>query len=361
MNVTRPETLVQRTVQVLREQLAEGRFGEVLPGEPRLAARLLVSRGTLRKTLEILAAEGAISGSLPGKPRRVIALPGVTPQQRTHSVGVLIPRPLDALSTATQHFLRDLAAATASEGIVFAYYDSSATRLKHPARRLRALLAENHADLWLLYEATIPVVRFFRTSGTQAIVSGGPAVDEGVSFCGFDGLAALRHAIGVFTRAGHTRIVHATRYHRPLREQTFREEFEKRNLPFRKSSLMPCWNNDFDQLRRLLHSRLTGPARPTAWILNGLDALVVLFSTLLELGLTVPKDLSILTFGSDPMFDCFRPVIGHYTTPHRALALAMARTIRARLHSPNSAPIVKLLQTEYIRGESVGPGPNQHS
>lgn len=358
VSVPRPESLVQRTLEVLREQIAEGRYGNTLPGEPKLASRLLVSRGTLRKALDALADGGWISAGTAGKPRRVLAAVRDPASQGTRSVGVLIPRSLDAMPAATQHFLRDLAAVASSDGIVFACHHSAANRLKRPGRRLMALLAEHPADLWLLYEASTPVVRFFRAAGTPAIVCGGPAaVDEGLSCCSFDGLAALRHAIGVFSRAGHTRIVAATRYRRPLREQTFREEFERRGLAFDPGAHMPLWNNDLDQLHDLLCSRLTAPDRPTAWIVNGLEGLVVVFSTLMELGLRVPDDLSLLTIGSDPMLGCFRPAISHYSTPHRTLALAMARMIRTHLQSPPPAPVHKLLQTEFVRGGSVGRAP----
>ena len=57
-------------------------------------------------------------------------------------------------------------------------------------------------------------------------------------------------------------------------------------------------------------------------MINGLNAMIVLFSTLLELGLTVPGDLSVVVSGSDPMFEHFRPRLSHYLTSHRPLALA---------------------------------------
>lgn len=354
--VPRPESLVQRTTQVLREQIKRGSYGETLPGEPRLARELMVSRGTLRKALDVLTAEGRISASLRGRRRRLSPALREGGAETAHTVGVLIPKPLDATDALTLAFLRDLAAITGPEGITLAFHHSVATRKKHPARLLQTLIAEQPADLWLLHEASIPVARFFRASGTPAIVCGGAGVDEGLSICAFDGAAALRHAIGVFTRAGHTNIVAVSRYRRPRRERIFREEFEKRGLHFDPRLQMPLWN-DPDQLHDLLCSRLRGPGRPTGWIVNGMEGLMVFFSTLLELGLRIPGDVSLLTFGSDPMLSCFRPAVGHYSTPHRTLAMAMARMIRSHLESQPSAPVSKLLQTDYVPGGSVGPAP----
>ena len=75
--------------------------------------------------------------------------------------------------------------------------------------------------------------------------------------------------------------------------------------------------------------------------------------------MTVPDDLGVLTFGSDPMLRCFAPAIGYYETPHRPLARAMADMVRSHLQSPNRAPTVKLLLSEYVRGGSVGPAPRE--
>jgi LacI family transcriptional regulator len=198
------------------------------------------------------------------------------------------------------------------------------------------------------------VARFFRAAEIPAIICGGAGASEGLPICAYDGTAALRHAIGVFSRAGHTKIVAASRYHRPLRERVFREEFGKRGLPFDLRQHMPLWS-DPEQLHNLLCTRLREPDPPTAWIINGMEGLIVFFSTMLELGLRIPDDVSLLTFGSDPMLGCFRPAVSHYATPHRTLAVAVARMIRSQFESQSSAPVSKLIQTVYVPGGSVGP------
>jgi len=356
-SVPRPESLVQRTVEVLREQLERGHFGETLPGEPRLASELMVSRGTLRKALEWLEAEGRISSGHPGARRRVMARGGGSVTKSVRTVGVLIPQPFDTLSSPTQNFLHDLSVLVAADGIRLSYHDTVAAQRAKPGRLLKAILADHPADLWLIYEATKPMVAFFKAADIPVIACGGPGADESVSHCAFDGVAAQRHAIGVFARAGHTRIVTATRYPRPLREEVTREEFTKRGLAFDPAVHMPLWNNDRDQLRRLLRRRLSAADRPTAWLINGLEGLLVFFSTLMELGLRIPDDVSLLTIGTEPILDCFRPAIGHYATRHGTLVRKLAGMIRTHLESPPSKPLIQLLQTEYVRGGSVGPAP----
>jgi DNA-binding LacI/PurR family transcriptional regulator len=356
-SVPRPESMVDRTAEVLRQRIAEGRYGDIMPGEPRLAAELMIARGTLRKALDTLTREGWVSASATGTPRRVTLTSRDSKAKRTRSVGVLSPQHIDALSAPTQQFFRDLSSLVAADGIKLSYHASAAFHRAKPGHLLKAVLSGHPADLWLIYEASKPMVEFFNAAGIPVIACGGPGADESVSHCAFDGVAAQRHAIGVFARAGHTGIVTATRYRRPLRESVTREEFAKRGLVFDPVVHMPLWNNDPDQLRKLLHRRLSAANRPTAWMINGLEGLLVFFSTLLELRLRIPDDVSVLTIGSEPILNCFRPTISHYATPHRVLARAMARMIRNHLESPPSAPVIQLLQTEYVRGGSVGPAP----
>lgn len=74
---------------VLREQLAEGRFADGLPGEVALAGQFGVARITVRKALEQLAAEGLIErargrGTVPLAPARPAA-----GSERMHLTGLL--------------------------------------------------------------------------------------------------------------------------------------------------------------------------------------------------------------------------------------------------------------------------------
>lgn len=66
MNRALPLPKYHQIYLVLREQLAQGRFDRVLPGELALAARFGVARVTVRRALEQLAAEGLVERA-PGR------------------------------------------------------------------------------------------------------------------------------------------------------------------------------------------------------------------------------------------------------------------------------------------------------
>lgn len=356
MNISRPETLVQQTVRAIRGAVRKGEIGPVLPGEPRLAEWIGVSRRTLRGALDILAREGVLSPAARGRRREVLATTPARPEDaRGGTVGFFLPEPFDSLGSGVRNFLRDLRKLLEGDGATHFCHHLESRELTPPPRKLEALFAEQQADIWFLLQPSIETAGFLRRSGRAAVVCGGPASDAGFSYCAYDGSATLRHAVGVLARAGHTRIMAPFCFPNPLGAETIREEFAKRGMGFRQSLHAPFWNNDPEILRELLRTRLAAADRPTALVLTGMTAFIVLYSTLLERGLSIPRDISVVSADSDPMLAYFRPRLTHYPTPHHPLALVAARMIRARLLTPGAPPETKLLLTEYARGESVAP------
>ena len=198
---------------------------------------------------------------------------------------------------------------------------------------------------------------FFMKSGVPAVVCGGPVSDPAIPYVAFDGVATLRHAIGVLSRAGHTKISAPLHYLRPGRIEAFREEMASRNLPFDPDYNSPSWDGNHQQLIDILRNLLGSPDRPTAIIINGMNAVITLFSVLLELGLKIPKDISIIISGSDPLFSHFHPQLSYYSTSHKALASITAKMIREHLRNPGTPPKKELLLMEYFQGKSIGPAP----
>jgi GntR family transcriptional regulator len=88
VNRALPLPKYHRIYLLLREQLADGSLGEVLPGEVALAARFGVARITVRKALEQLAAEGWLQRT-PGRGTVVRRPPG--------AARGAAPRPLSGL------------------------------------------------------------------------------------------------------------------------------------------------------------------------------------------------------------------------------------------------------------------------
>lgn len=94
MNAVLPVPKYHQVYLVLREQLAEGRFGSGLPGEFELMRQFGVARVTIRRALEQLAAEGLISRE---RGRGTRALAPHEPQRRHDAHGAAGTTPLGGL------------------------------------------------------------------------------------------------------------------------------------------------------------------------------------------------------------------------------------------------------------------------
>ena len=103
-----------RVYLVLREQLADGRFANGLPGELALVKQFGVARITVRRALGQLAAEGLISREAGRGTRPVDARPKKASQQRAHLTGLLENLVTMGLTTSVKVLeVRGIAASTA--------------------------------------------------------------------------------------------------------------------------------------------------------------------------------------------------------------------------------------------------------
>ncbi|GAA5497394.1 hypothetical protein Rhal01_03588 [Rubritalea halochordaticola] len=358
MKVPRPDSLVQRTVETIRNSINNGEIGPLLPGEPRLAKTLGVARRTLRNALDILEKDGTITKAKTGCPRKVRKSPPEQKQNTQHKTLItLLPRPVEQLASGTQDFLRELSNNIKSDEVSVTYLHHHIYHLASPDSRLDTITSQSKADVWLLYEASKPIARYFEKKKIPAIICGGPAFKSRLPYLAYDGVATLRHAIGVLTRAGHTRITSPMHYKRKNRIEAFAEELSSRKLPFSANYNTPCWENDPEELYGILHKLLTSKERPTGVIINGMDAVITLYSVLLELNLKIPEDISVVIAGSDPLLPLFHPKLSFYSTDHRSLANALAKMIRQLLKTNTLSSENKLLLMEYFNGKSVAPPP----
>jgi len=149
-----------RSVRLSRELLADlrqGRFaaGELLPPEQELAARYKVSRSTLRRAVEILAAENHLIKS----PRRGMVVPSAM-VEHNGAAAKQVAWITDALSGEAEAYARGLHDALAGSGFTLGMYCSQADHVRF--RQLLAhLLAMRPAGIILqLNEPPSPLVDF---------------------------------------------------------------------------------------------------------------------------------------------------------------------------------------------------------
>ena len=353
MPIDHPESLVQHTVRGIRLAVAEGDLGSILPGESRLAGQLGISRKTLRAALVILTDEGVLAPPEPGKSRRVLENPVKVSTEKRESLGVLLPMPREEMSPGAQALL------TRFENIVGGQFKSIGWHSPHvqgmarPEHHLARIVSQRHADLWVLYRPTIGVARFFSRLGLPVVACGGEARKMGISYCGFDSAFTRKHAIGVLARAGHRHLCIPARFSGSDSWKAVEDEVKLRGADKEFRIDTPVWDGDSNLLFDRLMRTFSAAERPTAIVLNGVDAMITLYSVLVQLRLRVPDDVSVLMAGSDPIVEKFRPPLTHYATPDRVIAEALAKLVLRYLETPSAPAIENLLLMELNDGRSV--------
>lgn len=354
---SRYATLTQQVVRQLEEDIRHGILRESLPAERELAARMEVSRRTIRAAVQILRDRRLIR-TAHGAPTRILGAP-VAPVRRVElrAIGLLLPKPLEMLKpfTAVVDILRGL---FHQNGRRLDVHFGARYLSPRPAAALRRLVAQSSCDGWILASATHACQSWFQSQGLVAVVAGTAHAGVALPAVDVDMLATSRHAANVLMRRGHRRLAllleRADWAGFRLTEHGFLEGV--RQFGDNAVGLVCRHNGDVADLQRVISRLLRPPAPPTAlFIVNPFHYLAVA-AILAEQGLKVPRDISLLCRDDDACLRFLPFAPSRYSCSAQAQAKQLFATlmtdIQSRPKRPSPRPL--LLMPEYIAGASVG-------
>ncbi|MFC4994623.1 substrate-binding domain-containing protein [Rubritalea tangerina] len=354
MQAPKKISLATQAAEILRQQILDGKFADILPGETPLSTSLRVSRKTIREALTILEGEKLISPAEPGK-RRSITLPKShtkTPAQELEVIRILLPQPLKQMHASAQHLFTSLIQhlPALEENIYF--HNLPYTSAKLDIRpRIEELIKSHRATLWIVYELNSEVAEVMRANNKQVIACGGNVKAE-FPVVAYDSASATSHAINKLLLNGHRRIVRPLTHH--AQSSTHMEEVMlKAGIPVQKEFNFPHYQGSTESLQKLLHRLFLHPNPPTAFITSGPKELITLITWLASRKLSIPEDVSLLHIGSDPLLEAFVPKIGYYSTRGGPLIREIARLSTIALENPSKKLNHKFFFMDYEPGESI--------
>lgn len=333
----------------LIDGIREGRFGDFLPGERRLAALLGVSRPTLRVALNMLIKQGRIRVEQGRRTRIVHDVESRATPAATGRVILLTAEALHLLSPADLLIVDLLRARLESAGLRLEHRACPAFGRVNPGRGLERLLCDDSADAWLLLQAPPRVQSWFYARRLPAIVMGTPAPGVDLPGVDTDYRPAVRHAFGQLTKAGYSPDSIALVLpdidlagHRAMLDG-FAEAGGSPGSVLRHPvdfSAIGAWVDR----RFVLTSRRPGAvivARPKM-------ALALLTRLGLGHGWKIPERLSALCLSHDPAFGMVQPAVGHYRRdPERyvgVLVKLILRTIKGLVEPGESRRLMPVYQ-----------------
>jgi hypothetical protein len=176
-------SLVMETAKVLRENINAGRWRDFLPGERGLCDLWQVSRPTLRAALQVLQKEGLVEIAH-GCRTRVLS---VAAEQATSAMSVclLSPEPLELMPPFVMLWIDELRRQLAAEGHQLrVQVGRGGFSNEQPEHALRPLVESSPATVWVLYQSTEAMQRWFAERSVRCVVVG--SLFEGVALPSVD-------------------------------------------------------------------------------------------------------------------------------------------------------------------------------
>lgn len=356
----RRESLPSTVARTLVAALQAGHWTHDLPGERKLCEILQVSRVTLRPALQELERQGWIENS-PGQRRRIArrVSPEATPQPGGKIV-LISPLPIPTIEPFVLRGLDLLRELLARRDILLEIETRPECYANRPQGTLERLCRDFHPDVWLLWRSTRQMQVWFHRRGYRHVVVGtafDPAVSPSVDI---DHLATARHAATTFGRLGHRRVAVIVEDSILAGDKASVEGFCAGARDYEGGGVQATTirhdgtpRTIFDCVDRMM--KLAN--RPTGIFSAGGMQTIAITTRLLQLGIRVPQDVSVISRDDDPALDFVSPAPARYFRPPIKFARGVFRQIERQLTVTRGAPTAHLILPDLLpKATLAGPG-----
>lgn len=315
-------SLIVETAKALRLGIASGQWKGHLPGERVLCNQWQVSRPTLRAAVELLKREQLLEV---GQGRRTrILMQAEAVAARPLTVGLLSPESLESLPPTVMHWVDELRSHLAASGqLLKVTVGKGGFGKKSSVQALEVITSGSPATVWVLYQATETMQRWFEESGLPCVVVGStfpgvtlPSVDR-------DYRASCRHAVGALVQRGHRRIaflLQENRYGGDLESEAGFREGVAAAVRREITGEIVHHNGAVEGICTSLDILLASRARPTALLVARSGYALTVHTHLLRRGVRIPQDMAVLCRDDDAFLDWVVPRMTRYAVSPVAFA-----------------------------------------
>ena len=341
----------EQAAHYLREQLMRKVWVGTIPGGPVLASQLGVGRMTIEAALSMLENEGLLVPQGPGR-RRKIELP----EELAKPPGLRVAILLYEQSDQTLDYLIDCKNKLETAGHTVFYAPSHLTELKMDVRRLARMVGKTEADAWVVVAGTREVLQWFMQQKIPVFADCGRHLSLKIAGIGPDLLPALAEATRRLIDLGHQRIVLLDSLYKVsdpgVAGSAFLDALSAAGIIVGPYNL-PGWEGGLEGLYAYLDSSFQ-VSPPTAIIAGSSPNYFATQSFLVNQGIRVPQDLSLICVDDDPHFSQYRPSVSHIGWSSRPVANRIVRWVR-NISQGKEDTRQTLIKAEFVEGGTVGP------
>jgi DNA-binding LacI/PurR family transcriptional regulator len=349
-------TAAEQVAAYLRAELMEGRMSGVMPGVLRLEAELGVNRNTVEAALRLMEKDRLLIPQGTGR-RRLIKLPE----------GGLTATPLRVKiltgdnSSRNNGYMVELRHLLLESGHSSSFTSRSLSDMRMEVSQVASLVGKTGADAWVVCAGSKEVLKWFLSQSLPCFALFGRRRRLPLASAGPDKVPAIVEATRALVGHGHRRIVMMTRRMRRLPEpgeveQAFLRELAACGIP-PGSYHLPDWEESIKGFHARLEN-LFGVTPPTALIIDEVPLYVAAQQFLVNRGLNVPDDVSLVCTDADPAFSWCDPPVSHICWDSAPLVGRIVRWANnvARGKDDRRASFTK---AEFVRGGTIGPAKEQ--
>jgi len=334
----------------LRREIDTGRYkpGDAIPDERVLAAQLGISRMTVRRAIVELSREGLlerVSG------RGTFLRKSFTPQQKLEKgvVAILVDSdPLEPMGLVFYRLLQGINLGSESLGMPLVF-----RKITRPYEAFVASLRDDPAlkGLIAIWSDAQPLLKLLAKFRAPTVLLDSLQPEDALpldSVCQ-DGLAGVQAAMRHLLLMGHREIGFMAGLQDSAitaqRQIAYEHALAAHGVPFREELVYKVPLSG-EAAYAKTQQILNGPAVPTAMVCS-LDTMAVgVLAAIVEQGLRIPRDMSVIGYGDDGIFTV--PQLSTVRVPFEQMGLSAMRLLVDRIARP-SAPVQNLsIPAEWI-------------
>ncbi len=223
--------------------------------------------------------------------------------------------------------------------------------------RIRKMVKSVKADAWVVGAGSSEVLKWFSEQPAPAFALFGRMNGLPIAGTKPDKATPIADATRQLIALGHRRISLLAQTARRLpepgpSERVFLKELESHGIQTSTYNL-PDWDDSTEGLNQALDA-LFKATPPTALILDEAPLLIAAQLFLLNRGLRVPQDVSLISTDNDPHFSWCTPSIAHIQWDNRPVVRRVVKWA-ANISRGKKDISQKLTPAEFIAGGTIGP------
>jgi DNA-binding LacI/PurR family transcriptional regulator/biotin operon repressor len=340
----------EQTAHYLREQLIRQAWVDTMPGGPELASQLGVGRMTIEAALSMLESEGLLVPQGPGRRRRI-----ELPERMAQPVRMRVAILLYEASDQSLNYLIDSKNKLEAAGHSVFYAPGSLTEIKMDVKRLARMVEKTEADAWVVAGGTREVLQWFTQQKPPVFALFGRRRELKIAGISPDHRPAIVEATRRLIELGHQRIVFLDSLYNVSNPgaagTAFLDALSAGGITAGAYNL-PGWEGGIEGLYAFLDSSFQRTS-PTALIASSSPSYFATQSFLLNRGIRVPQDCSLVCVDDDPYFSECQPPVSHIRWSRRPLVNRIVRWVKNVSQGKEDTRQTEF-KAEFVEGGTIG-------